>query len=64
MILEGISLGNPRNRKNREKTISDEINDENQRNEESSTGDDNSDDTDTDSSSNESEEQPIFNKRI
>ena len=26
MILEGISHGNPRHRKNREKTISDEIN--------------------------------------
>jgi len=64
MILEGISHGNPRHKKPREKTISDEINDENEKNEESSTGDDNSDDSDTDSSSNESEEQPIFNKRV
>ncbi len=45
MVLEGKVNGDPR--KKRVKTISDEINEEN----EFSTGDDNSDDTDSDSSS-------------
>jgi hypothetical protein len=57
MVLEGKVNGGPR--KKREKTISDEINEEN----EYSTGDDNSDDTDSDSSSQESEEQQVFNKK-
>ena len=60
MILDGVTHGDPRAAR-KEKTISEEINEEN---EQSSTGDDNSDARDIDSSSNESEEQAVFNKRV